>query len=163
MELNIKIILTGILFFISISSVFASDIDNVTVADNPDVGVCDNATFTDLENDINSLNPSDVYNMDKDYIFKYSSPYEKGSSIIFAQEGVEISGDNVTIIFNNRMDYCVYRDYGAEIMSAGVVCRDYTFTNNHTKYGGAIFNQGVITLEKCCFSNNKLYLNKKNY
>ena len=59
---------------------------------------------------------------------------------------------------NNRMDYWIYRDYGAAIISTGIVeCKDCTFTNNYAKYGGAVFNQGIISLENCRFKNNKAY------
>ena len=64
-----------------------------------------------------------------------------------------------SVTFNhNRMDYWIYRDYGAAIISTGIVdCKDCTFTNNYAKYGGAIFSQGIINLEHCHFSGNEAY------
>lgn len=65
--------------------------------------------------------------------------------------------DSVT--FNhNRMDYLIYRDYGAAIISTGIVdCKNCRFTNNYAKYGGAVFSQGMINLKDCYFSGNEAY------
>lgn len=65
--------------------------------------------------------------------------------------------DSVTFN-NNRMNYWIYKDYGAAIISTGIVdCRNCRFTNNYAKYGGAVFNQGIISLENCYFAGNIAY------
>uniref|UniRef100_UPI0025E705D2 hypothetical protein n=1 Tax=uncultured Methanobrevibacter sp. TaxID=253161 RepID=UPI0025E705D2 len=64
-----------------------------------------------------------------------------------------------SVTFNhNRMDYLIYKDYGAAIISTGIVdCKNCRFTNNYAKYGGAVFNQGLINLKNCYFSENTAY------
>lgn len=65
---------------------------------------------------------------------------------------------NSVTLNNNRMDYWIYRDYGAAIISTGIVdCKNCTFSNNYAKYGGAIFNQGIINLDNCHFRDNQAY------
>ena len=65
---------------------------------------------------------------------------------------------NSVTLNKNRMDYWIYRDYGAAIISTGIVdCKNCTFSNNYAKYGGAIFNQGIINLDNCHFRDNQAY------
>ena len=59
----------------------------------------------------------------------------------------------------NRMDYLVCRDWGAAILNTAVViCDNCAFEKNYAKNGGAIFNQGVLSLtHNTTFSDNKAY------
>ena len=64
---------------------------------------------------------------------------------------------------NNRMDYWIDRDWGAAILNGGIcVCTDCSFINNYCSNGGAIFNQGNLTLIDCYFSDNKAYRHGDN-
>ena len=60
------LILICVLFFISISCVSAAD-NTLSMENNTNDHI--NAGFDVLQNDINNLNPGDVYNIDKDYTF----------------------------------------------------------------------------------------------
>ena len=63
--------------------------------------------------------------------------------------------NNVTFE-KNCMDYILDRDWGGAILNAGglVVCSNCTFKNNYAKNGGAIFNQGYLSLNNCSFEGN---------
>ena len=59
---------------------------------------------------------------------------------------------------SNRMNYYVDRDWGAAILNTGaVVCENCSFTNNYAKNGGAIFNQGFLSLTNSTFKGNTAY------
>ena len=60
---------------------------------------------------------------------------------------------------HNRMDYIIDHDDGAAILNiAGtVICNNCTFSNNYAKYGGAIYNQGLLNLTNCSFKANTGY------
>ena len=66
--------------------------------------------------------------------------------------------NNVTFE-KNVMDYILDRDWGAGILNAGgaVTCSHCTFKNNYAKNGGAIFNQGYLSLNNCSFEGNTGY------
>ena len=58
----------------------------------------------------------------------------------------------------NKMKYMVDRDWGAGLLNAGLsICTDCIFTNNYCCCGGAIFNQGILTLNNCSFKGNDAY------
>ena len=92
-------------------------------------------------------------------------------NMVFTASNINLEGFNTVIeniggqcIFNhvnfnnNRMDYLIYRDWGAAILNTGMVtCINCSFTNNYAKNGGAIFNQGVLTLMDCTFEGNEGY------
>ncbi|WP_407414703.1 right-handed parallel beta-helix repeat-containing protein [Methanobrevibacter sp.] len=59
---------------------------------------------------------------------------------------------------NNRMKYIIERDWGAAIINTDtIVCVNCSFTNNYANNGGAIFNQGFLSLNHCTFKGNKAY------
>ena len=61
---------------------------------------------------------------------------------------------------NNRVDYNVKKDYGGAIVNAAgatLTIFNTTFSGNYAKYGGAIYNQGTVTIIASSFTNNKGY------
>ena len=69
---------------------------------------------------------------------------------------------------NFRNNHIVYtfasKDWGAAILNVGTcICYNCTFENNIARCGGAIFNQGVLTLEDCQFHGNDVESSIFNY
>lgn len=65
---------------------------------------------------------------------------------------------NHVLVTKNKMKYLVDRDWGAGLLNAGwSICTDCNFTDNYCSHGGAIFNQGVLTLNNCSFKGNDAY------
>ena len=91
-----------IIAFISISCVSASEDIHISTNTTSDISI-DNPSspgdFNDLKDDIENLNPGDIYNINQDYIFEddYVGPY------ILLHEGIEITADNVTINGNGHI------------------------------------------------------------
>ena len=63
----------------------------------------------------------------------------------------------------NKMKYWIDRDWGAAILNAGLcICTNCSFTDNYCCNGGAIFNQGSLTLNNCYFHGNNAYKKGNN-
>ena len=120
------LILICMLFFISISCVSAAD-NTLSMENNTNDHI--NAGFDVLQNDINNLNPGDVYNIDKDYTFNYNSPIP-----ILGDNAVEIGVDNVTINGNGHVIDGNFKTSIFKITGNNVKILDLTFTNS--KYSG---------------------------
>ena len=75
----------------------------------------------------------------------------------FVNDGGFFILDHVTVT-QNKMKYIVDRDWGAGLLNAGwTMCTDCIFTDNYCCCGGAIFNQGFLTLNNCSFKGNDAY------
>ena len=111
---SMALLILCIFIFVSISSVFASEMDNNTcigdadfnealeIGDSPtkDVmsenGSCDGNTFNDLNKDLENLKPGKTISLDKDYVFNHTS--DAGNRIInIAANHIEIDGKGHTI------------------------------------------------------------------
>lgn len=63
----------------------------------------------------------------------------------------------------NRVDYKFKSDYGGAIVNEGILSvLNTTFTNNYAKYGGAVYNKGASRFVMCNFTNNNGYDDNKN-
>lgn len=94
-----------------------------------------------------------------------------GEGDVFSANNIRIEGFNTAIenmgglctlvnvtFYKNVMDYWIDRDWGAAILNTGIVtCINCTFIENSAKNGGAIFNQGLLIIEKSHFYNNSAY------
>ena len=120
------LILICMLFFISISCVSAAD-NTISMENNTNDHI--NAGFDVLQNDINNLNPGDVYNIDKDYTFNYNSPIP-----VLGDNAVEIGVDNVTINGNGHVIDGNFQTSIFKVTGNNVKILDLTFT--HSQYNG---------------------------
>ena len=117
------LIIFCLLVFISMSSVCASDSDNITINDNREFPVCDIGSFDELNTDIQNLHPGDIYEVNKNYYFdKTNIPYH--------DRVIEIACDNVTINGNGH------------IIDAGGVSKSFSIfkvTGNNVKISNLTF------------------------
>ena len=143
-----KYVLATLLFliFITMSSVCAGDVGNST-----SVG-----TIGELNNTIQSLEPGDICNIQKDYKFNYPGMYDSG---------IPIYADNVTVNGNNHVIdggnlYALFNVIGNDVK----IC-NFTFINSKDTItlpcGSSVYGSSPITWNgdngvicDCKFSQN---------
>ena len=169
--LLVMLLITSILF--SVSSVFASDMDDVAVAgDESDVilesdlneldviandenqqvlDATDDGTFTALQSKIDSADKGSTIELTSDY--KYNDDF-KLTSGIFINKDITINGNGHSIdgIGKSRI-FTI--NYGDGLISHKVTLKNIVFKNGQAKiYGGAILNFADLTIDACKFSSN---------
>ncbi len=95
--------------------------------------------------------------VDEGYVLSATNITIKKFNNAFVNDGGICILSNSTIT-QNKMKYIIDRDWGAGLLNAGwSICSDCVFTDNYCCCGGAIFNQGVLTLNNCTFKGNDAY------
>ena len=161
------LLITCILF--SVSSVFASDINetDISIDENDitdlevvsndenqqlgDTNSGDDGTFTALQAKINNAADGSTINLTNNY--KYNDDF-KLTTGVFINKDITINGNGHTIdglgksrIFNIN--------YGSGLSFHKVILNNITFKNGNAKiYGGAILNFADLTVNNCYFANN---------
>lgn len=161
------LLITCILF--SVSSVFASDINetDISIDENDindlevvsndenqqleDANSGDDGTFTALQEKINNAADGSTINLTNNY--KYNDDF-KLTTGVFINKDITINGNGHTIdglgksrIFNIN--------YGDGLSFHKVILNNITFKNGNAKiYGGAILNFADLTINNCYFANN---------
>lgn len=160
------LLITCILF--SVSSVFASDINETDISidendindleivsndENQQLGDTniDDGTFTALQNKINNAASGSTINLTTNY--KYNDDF-KLTTGVFINKDITINGNGHSIdglgksrIFNIN--------YGSGLSFHKVILNNITFKNGNAKiYGGAILNFADLTVNNCYFANN---------
>lgn len=161
------LLITCILF--SVSSVFASDINetDISIDENDindlevvsndenqqleDTNSGDDGTFKALQEKINNAADGSTINLTNNY--KYNDDF-KLTTGVFINKDITINGNGHTIdglgksrIFNIN--------YGDGLSFHKVILNNITFKNGNAKiYGGAILNFADLTINNCYFANN---------
>ena len=164
---KILILLLVVCMFFSLSSAFASDIDDTTVAsDENDTAVAsdindievigdgedsDDGTFTALQSKIDLASGGSALNLTRDY--KYDDDFNSASGI-FINKDITINGNGHSIdgLGKSRI---LNINYGDSLKQYKVTLNNITFKNGDAKiYGGAILNFAGLTVNNCYFTNN---------
>ena len=168
-KLLLILLITCILF--SVSSAFASDVNDTAIAsDESDIDTLevisndenpvlteetqdssDDGTYTALQKKITLAGDGSTINLTRDY--QYNDDF-KLTTGVFINKDITINGNGHTIdgmgksrIFNIN--------YGDGLKLYKVTLNNITFKNGNAKiYGGAILNFADLTIDNCYFTNN---------
>ena len=165
-KLLIILLITCVLF--SVSSVFASDV-NETVISNDESDIndleainidenqplrdtnVDDGTFTALQSKINQAEKGSTINLTQDY--KYNDDF-KHTSGVFINKDITING-NGHVIDTMGKSRIFNINYGDGLSFHKVTLNNIKFKNGNAKiYGGAILNFADLTIDNCYFTSN---------
>ena len=149
-----------LIFFISILSVTAADINETQIA-NPDdntliesaqeeaIGDADDGTFTALQKKIDKSAEGSTIILDRNYTYDEGF----GNKGILIYKNLTIDGNGHTL--NGLSQSRIFVITLGLIHHNKVTLNNIKFVNANTSlYGGAIFNFGNLTVNNCEFTNN---------
>ena len=132
--------ITLLLLFLIVSMGFVSAQDSVNDTLETDIPITEGiGSFSELENSINNAN--DTLEITKDY---KNDNYTNGIRI--ARDNLVINGNNHAVDGNNQRIFY--------IKSSNITINNLVFKNAHWSNGGAIYNNGTLTLNNVTFINN---------
>ena len=172
MKKTVLFILVVTCMLFSVSSVFASDINDTAVADeesnliaenhiddlesasndeNQPVGDGDDGSFTALQLKISLAGEGSEINLTRDY--KYNNDLNLTTGV-FINKDITINGNDHTIDGAGKSRIFII-NYGNLLKQYKVTLKNINFKNGAAIiYGGAILNFADLTIDKCSFSNN---------
>ena len=154
MRNKLAILILLILFIVSISCVSAEDSNSVSVlsGSNSDVYVSptgNDNNVGDVNNPFATINKaidSNVSNIH--YLKEFIGAGNNGLTIENKSITIIGAGADKTIIDLNKTQFMDIKS------TSSVVLTNLTIINGYTKYGGAIYNNGNLTIQNCNFKNN---------
>lgn len=119
--------------------------------------ICINGNNSVIDGEAGKRDSRKWADIDEGYIITVSNlTIKKFNNAIINDGGICILQH--TTFTKNKMRYWVDRDWGAGILNSGLcICTDCVFTDNYCSCGGAIFNQGTLTINNCFFKDNDAY------
>ena len=123
----------------SIQAIFAED-GNSTVCQDSQTVEFDGTTFSELQNEIYSLNDGDTLIINNDIA-------QDNTNAIEIKKNITISGKDITINAQNKSGIFI-------VKSDNVMINNITFTNGNSNQGGAIYSFANLVISNCKFINN---------
>ena len=178
MKSKLLFCLLAICILFSVSSVFASDIDDAAIASDENgvvgesdlddleinedenqmdseakdlIGVDDDGTFTALQKKVFLAKDGSTIELTRDYSYNDNFKLTSG---IFINKDITINGNGHTIDGMGK-SRIFNINYGDGLKLFKVTFNNIKFKNGNAKiYGGAILNFADLTINKCTFTNN---------
>ena len=155
MRNKLAILILLILFIVSISCVSAEDSNSVSVlsGSNSDVYVSptgNDNNVGDVNNPFATINKAIDSNVSNIHLSegKFIGTGNNGLTIENKTITIIGAGADKTIIDLNKTQFMDIKS------TSSVVLTNLTIINGYTKYGGAIYNNGNLTIQNCNFKNN---------
>ena len=156
MRNKLAILILLILFIVSISCVSAEDSNSVSVlsGSNSDVYVSptgnDNINVGDVNNPFATINKAIDSNVSNIHLSEGKFIGTGNNGLTIENKSITIigAGADKTIIDLNKTQFMDIKS------TSSVVLTNLTIINGYTKYGGAIYNNGNLTIQNCNFKNN---------
>ena len=150
-----QILILLILFIVSISCVSAEDSNSVSVlsGSNSDVYVSptgNDNNVGDVNNPFATINKAIDSNVSNIHLSEGKFIGTGNNGLTIENKSITIigAGADKTIIDLNKTQFMDIKS------TSSVVLTNLTIINGYTKYGGAIYNNGNLTIQNCNFKNN---------
>ena len=155
MRNKLAILILLILFIVSISCVSAEDSNSVSVlsGSNSDVYVSptgNDNNVGDVNNPFATINKAIDSNVSNIHLSEGKFIGTGNNGLTIENKSITIigAGADKTIIDLNKTQFMDIKS------TSSVVLTNLTIINGYTKYGGAIYNNGNLTIQNCNFKNN---------
>ena len=155
MRNKLAILILLILFIVSISCVSAEDSNSVSVlsGSNSDVYVSptgNDNNVGDVNNPFATINKAIDSNVSNIHLSEGKFIGAGNNGLTIENKSITIigAGADKTIIDLNKTQFMDIKS------TSSVVLTNLTIINGYTKYGGAIYNNGNLTIQNCNFKNN---------
>ena len=155
MRNKLAILILLILFIVSISCVSAEDSNSVSVlsGSNSDVYVSptgNDNNVGDVNNPFATINKAIDSNVSNIHLSEGKFIGDGNNGLTIENKSITIigAGADKTIIDLNKTQFMDIKS------TSSVVLTNLTIINGYTKYGGAIYNNGNLTIQNCNFKNN---------
>ena len=155
MRNKLAILTLLILFIVSISCVSAEDSNSVSVlsGSNSDVYVSptgNDNNVGDVNNPFATINKAIDSNVSNIHLSEGKFIGTGNNGLTIENKSITIigAGADKTIIDLNKTQFMDIKS------TSSVVLTNLTIINGYTKYGGAIYNNGNLTIQNCNFKNN---------
>lgn len=155
MRNKLAILTLLILFIVSISCVSAEDSNSVSVLSdsNSDVYVSptgNDNNVGDVNNPFATINKAIDSNVSNIHLSEGKFIGTGNNGLTIENKSITIigAGADKTIIDLNKTQFMDIKS------TSSVVLTNLTIINGYTKYGGAIYNNGNLTIQNCNFKNN---------
>ena len=155
MRNKLAILILLILFIVSISCVSAEDSNSVSVlsGSNSDVYVSptgNDNNVGDVNNPFATINKAIDSNVSNIHLSEGKFIGAGNNGLTIENKSITIigAGADKTIIDLNKIQFMDIKS------TSSVVLTNLTIINGYTKYGGAIYNNGNLTIQNCNFKNN---------
>ena len=155
MRNKLAILTLWILFIVSISCVSAEDSNSVSVLSdsNSDVYVSptgNDNNVGDVNNPFATINKAIDSNVSNIHLSEGKFIGTGNNGLTIENKSITIigAGADKTIIDLNKTQFMDIKS------TSSVVLTNLTIINGYTKYGGAIYNNGNLTIQNCNFKNN---------
>lgn len=155
MRNKLAILTLLILFIVSISCVSAEDSNSVSVLSdsNSDVYVSptgNDNNVGDVNNPFATINKAIDSNVSNIHLSEGKFIGAGNNGLTIENKSITIigAGADKTIIDLNKTQFMDIKS------TSSVVLTNLTIINGYTKYGGAIYNNGNLTIQNCNFKNN---------
>jgi len=152
---KLAILILLILFIVSISCVSAEDSNSVSVlsGSNSDVYVSptgNDNNVGDVNNPFATINKAIDSNVSNIHLSEGKFIGTGNNGLTIENKSITIigAGADKTIIDLNKTQFMDIKS------TSSVVLTNLTIINGYTKYGGAIYNNGNLTIQNCNFKNN---------